>query len=69
MREFCRKKFLRMEYSPYGNFVLHVFYLQLIRRLYLFSTPLIDIEAFARLKDSMGTKLNVFQNEIEMNQQ
>ena len=29
----------------------------------------IDVKAFARPKDSMGTKLIVFQNETEMNQQ
>ena len=64
VRKFRRKKLSRMKFSLYGNFIVYVFYLQLIRCLNLFSTTsIIDVKAFARLKDSMhGTKRKVLQN-------
>ena len=64
----------QVDISPYEYFAVWIFrckcfYLQLIRLLYLFPTPLIDVKAFIILKDSMRTKLNALQNETEINEQ
>ena len=69
-RNFAVKKFRRTKFSPYGNFVVYVFAFNWLNCcLNWFPTPPIDVEAFARLKDSMGSKPNVYQNETEMSQQ